>query len=418
MPRACRPNGMPMAVRLVASGPVGGRRATRRPECPSPRAGGLVVTAAAAATASSQSVGAGPRLPRTATHRPRTPDHEHPSTRKIKPHRGTLHAESGLGLTSTAARCATDLTAAQWNVLTDEGAARLAQEIADRFQMRLLALRWHQYAGRSHRVALFDRAGAVFALVPGGRSALGYDGARFRATPAQAADFAEAAEEYGLPDLVEYLDGMTSPARSVELPAMLVAVEALEPCASDLDVDDPRVRAAVAKAGGRRSGGIRTQGPNGGVEVRFGADGQVSRARTIAQVSYEDAIERVHQFDMRLSTPDEWEYACGAGADTLFRWGDDTPDDGYPYDHQRGPHRDGNLWGLAIGQDPYRHEWTSTPTIVCGGDGGGATCGGMGFFVGWVTLATAYRDQAFGAWLDSESRYVHELLVRPIVDLA
>lgn len=164
-------------------------------------------------------------------------------------------------------------------------------------------MRWHQYVGRSHRVALFDRAGAAFALVPGGRSVLGYDGARFRATPAQEADFAEAAEEYGLPGLVEYLDGVTSPVRSVELPAMLVAVEALEPCVNDLDVDDPRVRAAVAKAGGRRSGGIRMQGPDGGVEVRFGAEGQVSRARAIAQVSYAEAVERVQQLGLRLCTP-------------------------------------------------------------------------------------------------------------------
>ncbi|TDC77331.1 hypothetical protein E1193_22565 [Micromonospora sp. KC606] len=34
------------------------------------------------------------------------------------------------------------------------------------------------------------------------------------------------------------------------------------------------------------------------------------------------------------------------------------------------------LWGLATGQDPYKHEWTTEPIIVCGGDGGGATCGG------------------------------------------
>jgi len=30
---------------------------------------------------------------------------------------------------------------------------------------------------------------------------------------------------------------------------------------------------------------------------------------------------------MRLPTCDEWEYACGAAAPTLFRWGDDNPAD-------------------------------------------------------------------------------------------
>jgi hypothetical protein len=35
---------------------------------------------------------------------------------------------------------------------------------------------------------------------------------------------------------------------------------------------------------------------------------------------------------MRLPTCDEWEHACGAGASTLFRWGDDSPADFYPTD--------------------------------------------------------------------------------------
>lgn len=310
-----------------------------------------------------------------------------------------------------------ELTAAHWLDRTDEEAAGIAQEIADRNEMRLVVLRWHRYAGRTHRVALFERAGLAFALVPGGRPVLGYDGGRFRPTPTQAASYAESAEEWGLPSLAEFLAGVTSPVRRVELPALLVAVEAMEPCASDLDANDPRVRALVAKAGGGRRGGIKTFQPDGGVEVQFDADGQVSRARTIVQVSYADAVDRVARLGLRLSTPEEWEYACGAGAETLFRWGEGTPESGYPYDHRAGPHREPNLWGLAIGQDPYRQEWTSTRTIVCGGDGGAATCGGTGFFVGWVTIATAYREPEFGAWLNSEDAYVDELLVRPVIDL-
>jgi hypothetical protein len=311
-----------------------------------------------------------------------------------------------------------ELTATQWLDCSDEEAARIAHDIADRHELRLVALRWHGYAGRTHRLALFDRAGLAFTLVPGGQPVLGYDGARFRPTPAQAASFAESAEEWALPGMAEFLDTVTSPVCRVEVPAMLVAVEAFEPCASDLDPDDPRVRELVAKAGGSRRGGeIMTFQPDGGVEVRFDVDGQLSRARAKVQVSYEDAVDSVAGLGLRLSTPDEWEYACGAGAETLFRWGDDTPESGYPYDHRTGPHREANLWGLAIGQDPYRHEWTSTRTIVCGGDGGGTTCGGSGFFVGWVTIATAYRDPEFGAWLSSEDGYTDELLVRPVIDL-
>lgn len=34
---------------------------------------------------------------------------------------------------------------------------------------------------------------------------------------------------------------------------------------------------------------------------------------------------------LRLPGPDEWEHACGAGADTLFRWGSACPLDQPPY---------------------------------------------------------------------------------------
>ena len=45
-------------------------------------------------------------------------------------------------------------------------------------------------------------------------------------------------------------------------------------------------------------------------------------------------------------------------------------------------------------------------------------CGGSGFFLGWLTLATAYRDESFGAWLNSEESSFRELRIRPVADLA
>ena len=181
--------------------------------------------------------------------------------------------------------------------------------------------------------------------------------------------------------------------------------------------DDPRVQDLVTTSGARPGGGAMAVGPDGSVKVEFDETGQIRRARVVKQISYDDAIEEAASLRVRPTTPDEWEYACGAGARTLFRWGEDTPDDGYPFNHPAGPHQEPNRWGLMIGQDPYRHEWTTEPKIVCGGDGGAATCGGSGFFLGWLTLATAYRDKDFGAWLNSEDGYIDELLIRPVVDM-
>lgn len=308
------------------------------------------------------------------------------------------------------------LTSAEWNAMSDDAAHRVAAGIADRHGLTLRGLAVRAGAGWSHRQARFDRDGTRFALVPGGRPTLGYDGSRFRPDAAQAADYAESADEYGLPPVHEFVDAMTSPERVVEMPAMLVAVDAFDPCGMPLAPDDPRVRevAASAEPG---VGGMRRVGPDGGLHVEFDRAGRVTRARLIRRVSYDEAMAGLARLDLRTTTPDEWEWACGAGATTLFRWGDHHPADGYPFDHRTGPHREENRWGLAIGQDPYRHEATTERTVVCGGDGGGATCGGSGFFLGWLTLATAYRDDDFGRWLASDDGYADEVLTRPVVEL-
>lgn len=264
-----------------------------------------------------------------------------------------------------------DLTFEQWNDRSDEAARRIAEEIAVECSLTVVGLRNTVYAGRSHRVALFDREGMWFALVPGGRPTLGYDAARFQPAADQADSYADSAGEYGLPPLAEYVDAMTSPVRSAELPARLIAVEAFDPGDVPLAADDPP-----------------------------------------------DALAGLASMGLRTATPDEWEWACGSGAATLFRWGDHSPHDGYPYDHRTGPHRERNLWGLAIGQDPYRHEVTTDRAVVCGGDGGSATCGGSGFFLGWLTLATAYRDEEFGRWLASDGGYAATVLTRPVIELA
>ncbi|WP_431874880.1 hypothetical protein [Micromonospora marina] len=310
-----------------------------------------------------------------------------------------------------------DLSFAQWNDLSDGAAGRIAQDIAARHELTVVGTGDRAYAGRSHRSVLFDRGGMRFALVPGGRPTLGYDAGRFQPLPHQAADYADSAAEFGLPSLTEHVDAMTSPARGADMPAMLVAVDAFDPCEIPLAPDDPRVRELVAAVQGR-PGGARTLGPDGdGLTVEFDRTGQVVRARAIREVSYEEAMAGLASLGLRTATPDEWEWACGAGATTLFRWGDDCPEHGYPYDHKTGPHRQGNLWGLAIGQDPYRHEVTTERTVVCGGDGGGATCGGSGFFLGWLTIATAFRDEDFGRWSASDEGYADEILTRPVIEL-
>ncbi|MGW1062134.1 hypothetical protein [Micromonospora rubida] len=43
--------------------------------------------------------------------------------------------------------------------------------------------------------------------------------------------------------------------------------------------------------------------------------------------------------------------------------------------------------------------------------------GGGGFFLGWLTLATAYRREQFGQWRASDDGYADALLTWPVVEL-
>lgn len=79
-----------------------------------------------------------------------------------------------------------------------------------------------------------------------------------------------------------------------------------------------------------------------------------------------------------------------------------------------GPHLEPNAFGLNIAQRPSRYERTADPKVVCGGDGGGAVCGGAGFFLGWLTLATSYRDETH---LQINTNDARDILIRPAIPL-
>ncbi|MFD0591269.1 hypothetical protein ACFQZ4_00655 [Catellatospora coxensis] len=308
-----------------------------------------------------------------------------------------------------------ELTAAAWMDLDDDEARRVALAIADAHGLRLTGLGAHEYAGRVHRTALFDRAGLAFALVPGGRVTLGYDGAAFTPTAAQAADYAQTVDEYNAPDLAEYLDGYTSPVRTVELPASLVAVEALDACRIELGPEDERVRDLVGSSGARPGGGIRTYTAGGGLEVRFDGSGKVAGARLVRPTSYDEAVQALIALGLRPATPDEWEYACGAGRGPCSAGATTRlPRTPTTCRTARTGGRTCGVWRSA--RTPIA---TSGPRseILCGGDGGSAICGGAGDFFSWTTLATAYRNAEFAEEMNTEDAYVDEVLLRPVIDL-
>lgn len=236
-----------------------------------------------------------------------------------------------------------DLTLDQWRSFDPSTARRFAQDAADLVHGRVSAFETVEHPGGPlHRVRI-GRDGQEFALVPGGRVTLGFDLEAWRPTPRQTADYHESVEQgfgYG-PDLRAHLAEVLSPRRSAVLPTVLMAVE-------DEDLTEPPadVPAALAARG------------------------------------------------LRMPSSDEWEHACGAGADTLFRWGNDCPLDRIPYGDRTGPHNRPSAFGLRIAYDTYRAELTSDATSIRGGDGGESVCGGYGRLLAWLPLATANRNPA------------------------
>ncbi|PTA46807.1 hypothetical protein [Micromonospora sp. RP3T] len=265
-----------------------------------------------------------------------------------------------------------ELTLSAWWSLSDEDARRTAAAIARGVDARLVGVGSHAYAGRSGRVAFFERDGLRYALVPGGAVRLGFDADRFTAGDRLRADFATAAAEYDLPGPVDrFLSAVTSPPRRASLPARLVAVRSVD--ADELLATDDEADEVDDHAG-------LTAG--------------------------------LHRRGLRPPTPDEWEHSCAAGATGLFRWGDEYPETG-PYG-ELPLIREPNLFGLVIGDDPYRAEFTTDPVVLCGGDGGSALCGGYGSFLSWLTLATAYRDPDLAEALH-EGGLIGETPVRPVL---
>jgi hypothetical protein len=255
----------------------------------------------------------------------------------------------------------------------------------------------------------------------------------FVPTAQQIESFAGSAEEYGINESIrEYVDGQTSTRRTAAVAAMLVEVEArevsVEPVGSDQAIfADLRQQLQDLQDQGPTRMEFAGEPPFSGYIIEQDADG-ACRAWYRRPTSLTDLQSVLAGGGMRLLTCDEWEHACGAGAQTLFRWGDDCPADFYPgetsAEHRRlnkawvlsggelaftpppavwDMHERPNLFGLRIASNPYKMDLVGDGPRLLGGDGGCNICGGVGFFLGWLPLATAFRDPNQGEWFNADN---------------
>lgn len=318
-----------------------------------------------------------------------------------------------------------DLSLAVWEALDrdeqESRARRLVSELPEGFSFR--SLETCELGGIGRRVAEFDFEGATFVLVNGGEFGVGYDDARaWEPEPDELASWEETAEEYEVTvSFAEYISRVTLRPRTIALQPLLVESAAAEIGWVALPSDDPEIREIAAEHLSAGSGTTSVQLRRDGAQlrVRRESDGSV-RAHRAESLTHAETAALWARHGFRFPTSDEWEYLCGAGASTLFRWGDHVPCDRYPTDvspeeiawrqawvqsHgtlERPPegfvsdwdfHREPNALGLCIASDPYKNELVAEPDMTRGGDGGNMVCGGVGYFLGWLTLATAYFEE-------------------------
>ena len=289
--------------------------------------------------------------------------------------------------------------------------------------------------------AFFVFRDATFVLVPGTRVNLGFGAERaWNPTAEEFESWQRTARDYDLSESIEeHVTAVTLRPREVDLAPLLVEVSPWELGWTAIDSDDAEIESLLNKyPNGVQlcQGGMTTR-------VRKNKDGSVLAERS-TNLTQSELAEELLSRGFRLPTSNEWEYLCGCGEQTLFRWGDHVPCDRYPTDinpkearYRRewvrsagklepppeGFTRDWDLhvkpnaFGIQIASNPYHFELVAEAGILRGGDGGCATCGGYGFFAGWLPLATAYFEEQFCKFDPAEPISPGYTIGRRVLDL-
>lgn len=224
----------------------------------------------------------------------------------------------------------------EWNALSlaqqSEFARTLQSQLPSHY--RFAGVQRFSMGTRTHNVAFFSADNeSMFALIPGGEVELGFDASRWEPTPEEAESWADTAAEYGIEsDLTEHIESATTPRRRVVMNPFLIETKATEVGWESIALDDPDVKELIDNLpSGNKPYTSSISHDERETRVTRDESGHIT-AKVANQPTHESLCAGLRNKGFRFPTSDEWEFVCGAGATTLFRWGDHVPCDRYPTD--------------------------------------------------------------------------------------
>lgn len=311
----------------------------------------------------------------------------------------------------------TQWTRYTWNILSSEQRLQWLQELVTRLPegFALEKIQSFNRYGQQIETGIFSYQQSEFVFVPGDEVTLGWNDPHVSWDPSTLEDLESGLEEIELTldEAIPMIAKQMSPVRTVHIPSLLVerrthSVGWQEYTLEELDsVENKEIIEALSTFSlSNYSSHEMYQ------DYRLVRDGQQIRIYLFEET------EDVHQWQklslehpFTIFTEDEWEYVYGGGARTLFPWGDsfdytmnvrhygnlnqaeDDPSDtdsALPYDLEQP-----NGFGIYFLGDPYESELTITSdsqVIDKGSDGGSGICGGVGILLGYLPVATYYRN--------------------------
>lgn len=126
----------------------------------------------------------------------------------------------------------------------------------------------------------------------------------------------------------------------------------------------------------------------------------------IKDMTYAEFRQELDKTYFTILTEDEWEYICGGGTRTFFRWGDYPKEEfqevveeialiGTNLCKNNTTVSKPNMFGVYIAYNPYRYELIDNENCVKAGDGGGSLCGGADIIYILPIFSTFYRESYF-----------------------